>query len=74
MKTESSRLAAGSLVAGCLFVASSVTADYQDEWGPDVGTALPEVTASDSSGTAASVDNLMGEKGLLLVFSRSSSW
>ncbi|PCI77233.1 MAG: hypothetical protein COB20_08465 [SAR86 cluster bacterium] len=45
-------------------------------WAPDfpVGASVPEISAQDQDGTVQSFDNLKGEKGMLLMMSRSFDW
>lgn len=45
-------------------------------WAPDlpVGTALPAINAQDQSGTVRTLQEITGEKGLVLVMSRSFDW
>lgn len=52
----------------------STAGDYASVWGPTVGSPLPLLAANDHTGTAQSLDSLTGDKGLLLVFSRSADW
>ena len=56
-------------------VAGAALAD-EFVWAPDfpVGTAIPEISAQDQDGTVRTFDNLRGEKGLVLVLSRSFEW
>ena len=42
--------------------------------GRAVGETLPDFALSDQSGVTRTVDELMGERGLLLVFARSADW
>jgi hypothetical protein len=42
--------------------------------GAAVGEAVPDFALPDQSGVARSRDELMGERGLLLVFARSADW
>jgi hypothetical protein len=42
--------------------------------GPQVGQRVPDFTLVDQSGRQRSLQSLMGEKGLILVFSRSADW
>ena len=42
--------------------------------GPAIGEKVPDFTLSDQSGQTRSLYDLMGPKGLLLVFSRSADW
>ncbi|MBC52922.1 MAG: hypothetical protein CMQ34_03710 [Gammaproteobacteria bacterium] len=46
------------------------------EWAPDFpeGTQLPPIAAQDQSGTVRTLADLSGEKGLVLVLSRSFDW
>ena len=72
------------LVVGMLAVSSGVTAgesDAEDEargyaanWGPAVGTAVPELETLDSEGMSRDFASLTGDRGLLLVVSRSADW
>lgn len=42
--------------------------------GPAIGAKVPDFTLPDQNGTMHSLRDLMGPKGLLLVFSRSAGW
>ena len=42
--------------------------------GPRVGEKVPDFTLPDQNGKAYSLQQLMGPKGLLLVFVRSADW
>jgi cytochrome oxidase Cu insertion factor (SCO1/SenC/PrrC family) len=42
--------------------------------GPQVGEKVPDFTLPDQNGRRRSLSSLMGEKGLVLVFSRSADW
>jgi hypothetical protein len=42
--------------------------------GPDAGEKVPSFTLADQNGAMRSLDDLMGDNGLLLVFSRSAGW
>ena len=42
--------------------------------GPRVGEKVPDFTLADQDGKAYSLQQLMGPKGLLLVFVRSADW
>ena len=48
--------------------------DYQAQWGPDVGSQIPELSVQNSSGEPVSFKQLKGENGLALFFVRSSDW
>ena len=47
---------------------------YEEQWGPAVGTTVPMLEALDQDGRRRSFDDLAGENGLLLFFSRSTDW
>lgn len=61
-----------------LFVLVQAPQALADEfiWAPDfpVGTVIPEISAQDQDGTVRMFDTLKGEKGLVLVLSRSFEW
>jgi len=58
--------------------ASEATADeatgYEANWGPAVGATIPELDTRDSQGMSRDLASLTGERGLLLVVSRSAVW
>lgn len=59
------------LATGSIVLAS----DYQDNWGPDVGSTLPELTVKDTEGKDKTVEDLIGdEQGLLIFFVRTTDW
>lgn len=63
-----------SLIAGLLLLALPMAADAE-ELGPAIGTELPFTLAlADQSGEVRSFDDLAGENGLVLVYSRSLDW
>lgn len=45
-------------------------------WAPDfpVGASLPEISAQDQDGKLRTFDDLIGEKGMLFMLSRSFDW
>ena len=47
---------------------------YVQQWGPELGTALPLLDAPDQDGVRRRFADLTGEHGLLLFFNRSTSW
>ena len=47
---------------------------YQDGWGPAVGAAIPNLAAEDQDGSVRDFASLSGERGLVLVVSRSAVW
>ena len=42
--------------------------------GPKIGEKVPDFTLPDQNGQQRSLRELMGPKGLLLIFSRSADW
>ena len=47
---------------------------YPDRWGPVVGDAMPMFAAEDQDGNVRDFASLSGERGLVLVVSRSAVW
>lgn len=47
---------------------------YQDRWGSAVGDAMPALAAEDQDGNVRDFASLSGERGLVLVVSRSAVW
>ena len=47
---------------------------FVDTWGPAVGTTAPSIEAEDQDGTVRDLEALCGERGVLLVLSRSFDW
>ena len=45
-----------------------------DRFGPQVGGVAPDFSLVDQRGETRSLASLMGQNGLMLVFSRSASW
>lgn len=70
------------LVVGVLAVSPSASEDaaddgatgYAADWGPAIGTAIPELETRDSQGMSRDFASLAGDHGLLLVISRSADW
>lgn len=52
----------------------ALAAEYSDGWGPAVGSKLPVLEAYDQDGRLRTLENLTGERGLLLFMSRSADW
>jgi hypothetical protein len=42
--------------------------------GPQVGERVPDFTLTDQAGRARTLQSLMGDRGLMLVFLRSADW
>ena len=47
---------------------------YLDRWGPAVGEAMPPFAAEDQDGNVRDFASVSGERGLVLVVSRSAVW
>lgn len=64
-----------ALLLICAFVGVRAAGDdYSTQWGPPLGSRIPVLEAYDQDGTLRTLDDLAGEHGLLLVFSRSADW
>ncbi len=64
-----------ALVAGASsLVVASVAANDAGFWGPPVGVIAPEISAQDQDGVTRDLPALSGNRGLLLVLSRSADW
>src|SRR5258707_5355362 len=58
-----------------LLAGIAATAAQADDLGPPVGTTAPGIgTPLDQTGKARALGDLMGKKGLVLVFFRSAAW
>ncbi|MYB38991.1 MAG: hypothetical protein F4Y26_16730 [Gammaproteobacteria bacterium] len=64
----------GLLVPVVLLAGASLAADYQDDWGPAVGSVMPTIDAPDHTGAPRTLGDLTGERGLLLFVNRSADW
>jgi hypothetical protein len=63
------------LALGATTQTSAVETDsYADEWGPPVGSEILVLEATDHTGVARNLENLTGERGLLLFMVRSADW
>lgn len=56
------------------FVGAVAADEYNDQWGPAVGSELPVLEAYDQAGKLRTLADLSGERGLLLFMSRSADW
>jgi len=54
--------------------ATDGASSYQDDWGPDIGTKVPALAATDQEGDQRDLASLSGENGFLLFVSRSAVW
>ncbi len=64
----------GVLLLPLLALGASAHAEYADEWGPQPGTALPLLEATDQDGQIRTLADLSGDQGLLLFLNRSADW
>ena len=62
---------AGTMLA---LTGAAWAASFVDSWGPEVGTTAPVIEAEDQDGTVRDLASLSGERGVLLVLSRSADW
>jgi len=44
------------------------------DYGPAIGSKLPDFEASDQDGTRHTLRSLLGPKGAIIVFFRSADW
>ena len=62
-------------IAALLLTSAVLSDEYQDTWGPDIGTDFPDLEVKDTEGKERTVDDLRGDtKGLLIFFARTSDW
>ena len=59
-----------SLLVATLAMAS----EYIDSWGPSTGTQIPDGAFTSHLGETRTFADLMGEKGVLILFNRSANW
>jgi len=63
---------------GVICMAPTLFADeqdeYQNQWGPEVGSTIPALSVLDTNGESTTFDDLKGENGLALFFVRSADW
>jgi len=63
-------------IAVLSFAFAQVSLAQDFVWAPDfpVGESIPAINAPDQNGDMKSFDDLVGEKGLVLMLSRSFDW
>jgi len=63
-----------SVLSSLLLAPLALAQDYV--WAPEfpVGTEIPAIEAPDQNGQSKTFSDLVGENGLLLMFSRSFDW
>ena len=52
----------------------ALASDYADKWGPSTGTLIPAGEFVSHTGEMRTFLDLMGDKGLLVLFNRSANW
>ena len=58
-----------------LLTGAVLSEEYQDDWGPEIGSDFPDLAVKDTEGNERSVDDLRGEnEGLLIFFVRTTDW
>lgn len=73
-KTNSRRTV--SLLITSIFIVGYITIAADQEWAPkyQVNGVFPDFSAVDQWGSEKSIDTLMGGKGLVVFFNRSTVW
>jgi peroxiredoxin len=73
---NTTRRATGLFALLSLSMLSAASSAQEFVWGPEltVGSKLTPISAVDQSGTTYTIQDLVGEKGLVLVMSRSYEW
>ena len=61
-----------AFVPGMLLCLSSLL--LAREYGPPVGSRMPDFTLRDQSGKARTLKSLLGPKGAVILFFRSADW
>ena len=67
------RIRPGWIAVMLMFAASVQAQEYADTWGPSLGS-VHAIAATDQLGAQRSLNDLSGEKGLLLFLNRSADW
>lgn len=49
-------------------------AGYAADWGPQIGASIPLLLARDQDGAPRNLENLAGERGVVLFLVRSADW
>jgi hypothetical protein len=71
--TVASALAIQPLMAGQASPPARERIDVS-KMGPQVGDRVPDFSLTDQDGRVRTLQSLMGERGLMLVFLRSADW
>lgn len=64
------------IIGAALLLVTSLSNAQEFIWAPDfpVGSQIPAIDAPDQTGSRRSLEDLSGDKGLVLVLSRSFDW
>jgi hypothetical protein len=74
MEMRTFQLRAVLLMLVIIAVPAAWADDYTQEWGPQVGTAMPAIAAPDQDGVQRALADIQGENGVLILFNRSADW
>jgi hypothetical protein len=66
--------ALAALALSALIASFGHADEYSEGWGPQVGSQLPLLQATDQAGNQRKLENVAGPNGLLLFLSRSADW
>ena len=67
-------LAIALITGSVFFVFPAAAADVPISTGPEIGTRIPAIQASDQWGKTRKFEDLTGPDGLLLLFYRTVDW
>ena len=77
LKSSTAQLLRLFFLAGVALMTQLVSGEddsYASQWGPGIGTQLPDLEVKGPDGESRNFDQLKGSNGLVLVFVRSSDW
>ena len=57
-----------------LIASLTMASEYSDGWGPAAGTQIPDGEFTSHAGVTLTLSDLMGDKGVLILFNRSANW
>lgn len=64
------------IIGGLLMVGVHATAqdEFSNSWGPEIGSQMPVFSLPDTANEDKSLHDVMGDKGALIFFNRSTVW
>ena len=77
LKSSTTQLLRMFFLACVAVIAQLVSAEddsYASQWGPAIGSQLPDLEVKNPEGESRNFDQMKGSNGLVLVFVRSSDW